>query len=66
MSKLLDLADKYDSIQDDYQDDEPTLKMVRPLFPEEKSYPGVGLIITLTVSAIFWVGMWYSFGFLTR
>jgi hypothetical protein len=74
MTKLLDMADKYDSIQDeplsylleDYKgqplpklyadegdviDDEPTLKMVRPIV---KRYPGVGLLLTLAVSILFW------------
>jgi hypothetical protein len=47
MGKLLDMADKYDSIQDD---DEDTLIMVRP----EKTYPGVGLLMVLTFSILFW------------
>ena len=61
MGKLLDMADKYDSIQDeplpklyvdesDVSDDEDTLIMVRP----EKTYPGVGLLLVLAFSIIFW------------
>ena len=64
MGKLLDMADKYDSIQDeplpklyadesDVYDDEDTLIMVRP----EKTYPGVGLLMVLTFSILFWGGV---------
>jgi len=62
MGKLLDMADKYDSIQDEplpklyadesdvYDDEDDTLIMVRP----EKTYPGVGLLMVLAFSIIFW------------
>jgi hypothetical protein len=63
MDKLLDMADKYDSIQDeplpklyvdesDVVDDEEdnTLIMVRP----EKTYQGVGLLMVLAFFIIFW------------
>ena len=60
MGKLLDMADKYDSIQDeppklyvdegDVMDDEDTLVMKRPT----TTYPGVGLLMTLAFSIIFW------------
>jgi hypothetical protein len=62
MGKLLDMADKYDSIQDeplpklyvdegDVMDDEDdTLVMKRPT----TTYPGVGLLLTLAFSIIFW------------
>ena len=45
-------------------DDEPTLPSMRnPLFPEEKRYPGVGLIIVLLSGAFFWGAvLWYFFG----
>jgi hypothetical protein len=61
MGKLLDMADKYDSIQDeplpklyvdegDVMDDEDTLVMKRPT----TTYPGVGLALVIIISAIFW------------
>jgi hypothetical protein len=66
MSKLTDMAVKYDVIQDlplanladiydDDDDNEPTLIMVRPpVGCEEKTYPGVGLLLALGTGIIFW------------
>lgn len=50
--KVLDLADTYDSSLDPYQDEEPTVKMPVPI--QETRYPGVGLIIALTVGISMW------------
>lgn len=65
MGKLLDMADKYDSIQDlpkladendVYDDEEDTLIMRRPLL---NRYPGVGIIMALAVSLVFWCTLAY-------
>jgi hypothetical protein len=39
----------------DDEDDEPTLpSMRRPVFAEEKRYPGVGLLLCLSTGLLFW------------
>jgi hypothetical protein len=58
--KTLDMADKYDSTPDPYEDDEPTIKMQVPIFhpqvavKRETTYPGVGLLMVLGFGLIFW------------
>ena len=52
--KPLDMADKYPPAES-FEDDEPTIKMLRPTpHEEETSYPGVGLLLTFGVSLVFW------------
>lgn len=56
--KPLDMADKYEPLS--YEDEEPTIKVdMRAILPkvvvhEEKRYPGVGLLMTLSFGLIFW------------
>lgn len=76
--KPLDMADRYEPLSYQDEDNEPTVKvnmeailpkvvvddeedfeptlpsMRRPVFPEEKRYPGVGLLMTLGFGLIFW------------
>lgn len=54
--KPLDMADKYPPAESFEEDDEPTIRMAVP-YPqpyEEKRYPGVGLLIVLGSSLLFW------------
>jgi hypothetical protein len=48
-------------VDDDAEDDEPTLPSLRNPFHEEKRYPGIGLLIVLFSGALFWGAVLWFF-----